>query len=147
MLKTWTVNKMHNGEHYAAIVTADDVEQAKYELRQKLPDLPVSNTDLVPCPTHSRYARVLHSPPVEVDRIYTLIGGFPEPRENPGPWRTERPPNEELVEVELDGKIIRVKAFYGRDGWRPHWRSEDGVLMWSVDTFKRWRAIENDAIA
>ena len=57
------------------------------------------------------------------------------------PWQTGRPPNEELVEVMLDGEIIRVRAFYGRDGWRPHWRSEDETTSWSVESFSAWRRI------
>ena len=56
-----------------------------------------------------------------------------------GPWLDSRPPNEVVVEVELDGKIIEVLAYFGRDGSRPHWRTADGGTCWSVDTFTRWR--------
>ena len=34
-------------------------------------------------------------------------------------WQTTTPPNETLVEVENEGEIIKVMAFYGRDGYRP----------------------------
>lgn len=54
-------------------------------------------------------------------------------------WNTGRPPNETLVEVVWDGEIIEVMAFYGRDGCRPHWRTEDGTRRWDVTAFRRWR--------
>lgn len=54
-------------------------------------------------------------------------------------WHTDKPPNERIVEVEWEGEAIRVLAFYGRNGWRPHWRSEDRTKMWDVDAFPRWR--------
>jgi hypothetical protein len=54
-------------------------------------------------------------------------------------WQTGPPPNEKIVEVESDGEIIEVMAFYGRDGSQPHWRTENGDKAWSVETFKRWR--------
>tara|TARA_R110000868_G_scaffold14070_5_gene65617 strand:- start:1467 stop:1655 length:189 start_codon:yes stop_codon:yes gene_type:complete len=59
----------------------------------------------------------------------------------PKEWNTSKPPNEILVEVEYDDKIIKVKAFYGRDGYRPHWQNEDESISWSVNAFKRWREI------
>lgn len=61
---------------------------------------------------------------------------------SPRKWNTGKPPNEKLVEVDLDGKIIRVKAFFGRDGYLPHWRSEDETKMWHPSTFSEWREIE-----
>ncbi len=57
-------------------------------------------------------------------------------------WKYEAPPNETLVEVELDGEIIQVMAYFGRDGVRPHWRSNDGKRHWAVDAFQRWRPIK-----
>lgn len=57
-----------------------------------------------------------------------------------GTWCVTCPPNETPVEVELDGEIIVVEAIYGRDGWRPHWRSKDGT-RWDVPTFRRWRPL------
>ena len=59
-------------------------------------------------------------------------------------WKTTNPPNEVLVEVELDGEVIEVMAFYGRDGYRPHWRTENGDRQWSADTFQRWRYLTNE---
>jgi hypothetical protein len=56
-------------------------------------------------------------------------------------WDYGPPPNETIVEVELDGDIIRVKAFYGRDGTLPHWKSEDESVAWSVNKFDRWRHV------
>lgn len=56
-------------------------------------------------------------------------------------WKTTAPPNETIVEVEYEaGKIIRALAFYGREGYRPHWRSEDGKTHWPASAFKRWRS-------
>ena len=57
-------------------------------------------------------------------------------------WKMSRPPNEEIVEVEKDGEIIRVMAFYGRDGYLPHWRTENDDCEWSMNAFKRWRRVE-----
>lgn len=55
-------------------------------------------------------------------------------------WQTGKPPNELPVEVEFDGSIIEVTAFYGRDGSRPHWKSCDGPTRhWGVAAFNRWR--------
>lgn len=56
-------------------------------------------------------------------------------------WQNTKPPNEVWVEVEdpITNEIIVVQAFYGRDGYRPHWRSKDEGTVWSVSTFSRWR--------
>ena len=61
----------------------------------------------------------------------------------PEPWQTGKPPNEVVVEGECpDTKtILRVKAFYGRDGYRPHWRSEDEGTYYSPHYFSRWRPL------
>lgn len=56
-------------------------------------------------------------------------------------WTIAKPPNETLVEVEYEGQIIRVMAFFGRDGYRPHWRSEDETKTWHPSQFKSWRPI------
>lgn len=37
-------------------------------------------------------------------------------------WQYGKPPNEQIVEVEENGKVIRVMAFHGRDGYRAHLR-------------------------
>ena len=58
-------------------------------------------------------------------------------------WNTGKPPNEKLVEVEYEGGIIQVMAFYGRDGYAPHWRTKEGDHQWSVGAFKRWRTIND----
>ena len=52
------------------------------------------------------------------------------------------PPNEKLVEVEENGERIQVMAFYGRDGYRPHWTNADRSKIWPVDRFQRWWEIE-----
>lgn len=57
-------------------------------------------------------------------------------------WQTAKPPNEELVEVEYEGKVIQVMAYWGRDGSRPHWRTEDGGRCWPVEAFTQWRKIQ-----
>jgi hypothetical protein len=57
------------------------------------------------------------------------------------PWQSGKPPNEQLVEVEDDGRVIRVRAIWGRDGTRPHWESEDRDTLWEPFAFKRWRVV------
>ena len=59
-------------------------------------------------------------------------------------WQTTKPPNEELVEVEHEGEIIQVMAYWGRDGTLPHWKTEDGGTCWDVSTFTRWRKIKEN---
>lgn len=54
-------------------------------------------------------------------------------------WQTSKPPNEQLVEVEYNGQVIRVRAIWGRDGTRPHWEDEDKNRLWSPSAFNRWR--------
>ena len=56
-------------------------------------------------------------------------------------WETGAPPNEVLVEVEDGEEIIQVMAFYGRDGYRPHWTNQDRSKAWDVSAFRRWRRI------
>lgn len=56
-------------------------------------------------------------------------------------WRTDKPPNEVWVEVEMpDGLVIEAQAFYGRDGYRPHWVERDGS-KWPASSFQCWREI------
>jgi hypothetical protein len=62
-----------------------------------------------------------------------------EHMKNHAEWRYDKPPNETLVEAELNGGIIRVRAIWGRDGTLPHWESEDRSTVWSVQRFGRWR--------
>lgn len=61
-------------------------------------------------------------------------------------WQSGKPPNETLVEVEWQGGVIRVMAFYGRDGVLPHWRTKDGNQCWSPGFFDRWRPITESEI-
>jgi hypothetical protein len=56
-------------------------------------------------------------------------------------WRDGKPPNETIVEVEWEGEIVRVQAYYGRNGRLPHWESEDGDTMWITSAFNRWRPV------
>lgn len=56
-------------------------------------------------------------------------------------WETGKPPNEQIVEVEDEGRIIRVRAMWGRDGMRPHWESEDRDTLWAPSAFTRWRPV------
>jgi len=56
-------------------------------------------------------------------------------------WRTDEPPNEVVVEVKDGRKLIRAMAFYGRDGYRPHWRTPGGDTQWEPAAFKKWRPI------
>ncbi len=57
-------------------------------------------------------------------------------------WQTGKPPNEQIVEVEDEGQIVRVRAVWGRDGLLPHWESEDRDTLWSPSAFDRWREVE-----
>lgn len=61
-------------------------------------------------------------------------------------WKlNSAPPNEVVVEVLFcDDTIGRLKAVYGRDGCRPHWRSEDENSVYTVDVVKAWRPIDTD---
>jgi hypothetical protein len=54
-------------------------------------------------------------------------------------WQTGKPPHQQVVEVEDDGRIIRVRAQWGRDGYLPHWESEDRDTLWRPSAFTRWR--------
>jgi len=56
-------------------------------------------------------------------------------------WETGKPPNEEVVEVKRGRQIIRVRAMWGRDGSLPHWEAEDRSVLWSPNTFTRWRRV------
>ena len=58
-------------------------------------------------------------------------------------WQTSQPPNEVWVEVEDGGEIIEVQAFYGRDGYRPHWKTRDGGAI-EPAAFRRWRFRPDD---
>lgn len=57
-------------------------------------------------------------------------------------WQTGTPPNEQLVEVKDGRRIRKVMAFYGRDGYLPHWRTADGGERWSVNAFTEWRPLK-----
>ena len=59
------------------------------------------------------------------------------------PWRHDPPPNEKFVEVMHEGKPHQVMAFYGRDGYRPHWKDAAGCC-WSVDAFTEWRELSTE---
>lgn len=62
-------------------------------------------------------------------------------------WRFDTPPNEVLVEVDDPdhaGGVITAMAIFGRDGTRPHWRSEDGDKLWPAETFLRWRPLQQE---
>lgn len=66
----------------------------------------------------------------------------PSPNTRRPVWLMSKPPNEVLVEAEdADGQVHRVSAFWGRDGYRPHWRSEDGNTHYDPSYFGRWRRI------
>lgn len=62
----------------------------------------------------------------------------------PRAWQTDNPPNEQVVEVEYGGKIIRVRAIWGRDGTLPHWEEENRNRLWHPSAFQRWRPISAD---
>lgn len=53
-----------------------------------------------------------------------------------------KPPNEEWVEVlSGDGKVNEAMAYYGRDGYSPHWRLRDGSCC-HPSRFNSWRPID-----
>lgn len=54
-------------------------------------------------------------------------------------WQSLPPPNEVIVEVEHESRVIEVMAYYGREGSRPHWRTADGNRFWGPEAFTRWR--------
>jgi hypothetical protein len=56
------------------------------------------------------------------------------------PWRNDRPPNEVWVEVKDGEHVIEAMAFFGRDGYRPHWRLRDESCH-HPSRFNRWREI------
>jgi len=56
------------------------------------------------------------------------------------PWRNEKPPNETWVEVMEGDGVIEAMAFFGRDGYRPHWQLRDGSAC-HPSRFSRWREI------
>lgn len=59
----------------------------------------------------------------------------PEPQ-----WRSDKPPNETWVQV-MDGEnIVEAMAFFGRDGYRPHWRLRNESFC-HPSRFTRWREI------
>jgi len=66
------------------------------------------------------------------------MAGLTEPIEMT--WRTDRPPNETWVEVRDGETILEARAFYGRDGWRPHWQLRDGGSV-NTSAFSEWRAL------
>lgn len=57
------------------------------------------------------------------------------------PWIYDKPPNETDVEVEHNGRVIVVRAIWGREGTLPHWRGNDGSC-YGVRMFQRWRRCE-----
>ena len=65
---------------------------------------------------------------------------------NDRPWTTgEKPPNEVWVEVQTSaGEVLEAQAFYGRDGYRPHWQLRDGSAC-HPSTFSRWRHLTSKA--
>jgi hypothetical protein len=58
-------------------------------------------------------------------------------------WKdaNHKPPNETWVEVKDGEKVVEAMAYYGRDGYRPHWRLRDGTCC-HPSRFSRWREIE-----
>jgi len=52
------------------------------------------------------------------------------------------PPNEVTVLVKYEGKWIKGKAIWGRDGTRPHWELENGISI-EPKGIRQWRLLEN----
>jgi hypothetical protein len=57
------------------------------------------------------------------------------------PWRRDKPPNETWVEVRDGDTPIEAMAFFGRDGYLPHWRLRDESAF-HPSRFTEWREIE-----
>jgi hypothetical protein len=57
-------------------------------------------------------------------------------------WRSGKPPNEVVVEVkDRNGRALRARAIWGRDGVLPHWESEDRDTLWRPSEFRLWRPV------
>ena len=54
------------------------------------------------------------------------------------PWRNDKPPNEIWVQVKDGDSVVEAMAFYGRDGYRPHWRLRDESCC-HPSRFSLWR--------
>jgi len=55
-------------------------------------------------------------------------------------WRNDRPPNETWVQVMDGDNVTEAMAFFGRDGYRPHWRLRNESCC-HPSRFSRWREI------
>lgn len=73
-----------------------------------------------------------------VEELVQTLMSNAAPR-GPQPWQSLPPPNEVIVEVELEGQVIEVMAYYGREGYRPHWRTANGSRFWGPEAFTLWR--------
>ena len=52
-----------------------------------------------------------------------------------------KPPNEIWVQVKDGNSIIEAMAFFGRDGYKPHWELRDGTYC-APSRFSHWREID-----
>lgn len=59
------------------------------------------------------------------------------------PWSSLKPPNEVWVEVQDKNEVIEAMAFYGRDGYSPHWQLRDGSSC-HPSRFNKWRFFQKD---
>lgn len=59
-------------------------------------------------------------------------------------WNRGLPPSGTLVEVKCNGELIEVKAIYGKEGFRPHWRCVEDSRAWSISTFSKWRHVSTN---
>ena len=82
---------------------------------------------------------VTEIPPL-VSRSLTIKFGEDVDPVNEVAWRNDKPPNERWVQVKDDNQVIEAMAFYGRDGYRPHWRLRDESCC-HPSRFSRWREI------
>lgn len=57
-------------------------------------------------------------------------------------WQNEQPPNEIWIEVKDGDSVVEAMAFFGRDGYRPHWQLRDGTAC-HPSRFSRWREIKS----
>lgn len=51
-----------------------------------------------------------------------------------------KPPNETWVQVKDGDSVIEAMAFFGRDGYRPHWQLRDGTCC-APHRFNCWREL------
>ncbi len=58
-------------------------------------------------------------------------------------WRSDKPPNEQWVEVKKGRHALKARAIWGRDGTLPHWE-DCKWTCYPVSAFAQWRPFPAD---